>query len=104
MAALSMPVRMQLQSEGLPPQLIGRNDNDVHAHTSIAARRDDSISAMIESYVPRRKYCQDGHQRGQFFPDSRQTERGRPDVRYASPQVYWRAVRRRPGETAFFAA
>jgi len=36
MAAFAQPRRRRRQPEGLPPQLVGRNENDVHGHTSIA--------------------------------------------------------------------
>jgi hypothetical protein len=49
-AAFAQPCRRRRQPEGLPPQLVGRNENDIHGHTSIAARRWDSISAIIERY------------------------------------------------------
>ena len=47
-ATLPQPGRRRRQPERLPPQLVGRNENDVHAPTSIAARRSDSISVIIE--------------------------------------------------------
>ena len=51
-AAFAKPCRGRSQAEGLPPQLVRRNENDGHALNSIAARRADSISAMIEGYAP----------------------------------------------------
>jgi hypothetical protein len=50
-AAFAQPCRGRRQAEGLPSKLVRRNENDVHAPTSIAARRADSISAMIEGYA-----------------------------------------------------
>jgi hypothetical protein len=47
MAAFSQPSRRRRQPEGLPPQFVGRNEYDAHSHTSIAARRADSISVII---------------------------------------------------------
>jgi hypothetical protein len=60
--AFAQPRRRRRQAEGLPPELISRNENDIHtvlAATSIAARRSDSISAMIEGYGPQRKDCKE---------------------------------------------
>jgi len=56
-APFAKPRGGRSQAEGLPSQLVGRNENDVHAPTSIAAGRADSISAMIEGYAPWRKDC-----------------------------------------------
>src|SRR5713101_3961393 len=46
--ALPQPRRGRRQPERLPPQLIRRYQNDVHAFLSIAAQRLDSFSVMIE--------------------------------------------------------
>src|SRR2546428_653915 len=86
-AALPQQSRRRRQTEGLPPQLVGGNENDVHANTSIAARRLDSISVIIEGYASRRKDCKNGHQCGQFFPHTRQAERWRSDLRYSPPRI-----------------
>src|ERR1700741_1543308 len=48
MATLAQPRRGRRQSKRLPAQLIRGNQNDVHFPTSIAARRADAISVIIE--------------------------------------------------------
>src|SRR5712664_201008 len=52
MTALPQPRRRRGQSERLPAELIGRNENDVHVRTSIAAGHLNSISVIIEGCVP----------------------------------------------------
>ena len=51
MAALPQPSCRRGQTKWLPAQLVGRNEKDVHAANSIAARHLDSISVMIKGCV-----------------------------------------------------
>ena len=55
MAAFTQPGRWRSQPERLAPELVGRNQDDVHAGTSITARRLESISVIIEGYRWQRK-------------------------------------------------
>src|SRR2546430_17203866 len=57
-AAFTQPCRRRGQPEGLPPQFISRNEDDVHGHTSIAARHWDSISVIIGGCSSPPKDCQ----------------------------------------------
>ena len=52
MTALPQPRRWRRQAEGLPAQFVGRNENDVHAPTSIAAPHLDSFSVIMGGCVP----------------------------------------------------
>jgi hypothetical protein len=61
MTALPQPRHRRCQAEGLPAQLVGRDESDVHGPTSIAAPHPDSISVMIVACVPLRKDRLNGH-------------------------------------------
>jgi hypothetical protein len=52
MATFPQPRRGRGQAKRLPPKFVSRNENDVHAATSIAARHLDSISVIIEGCAP----------------------------------------------------
>src|SRR5258708_27795269 len=55
MAAFTQPGRRRGQPERLAPELVGRNQDDVHAGISITARRVESISVIIEGYAGRER-------------------------------------------------
>src|SRR5215467_2917801 len=50
MAALPQPRRRGSQTKRLTSKLVRRYQNDVHFSISIAARRSDTISVIIEGY------------------------------------------------------
>src|ERR1700675_4076702 len=67
MPALAQPRGGRGQPERLPPQFVRRDENDVHDLTSIAARRADSISVIIDCCTSQRKEARMAISRGNSF-------------------------------------
>src|SRR6266403_1394715 len=85
MAAFTQPGRRRSQPERLAPELVGRNQDDVHAVISITARRLESISVIIEGYRWQRKDGKNASIRGKFLRHARPSQCRRTDLRNPPP-------------------
>src|SRR5260370_16797635 len=73
MVAFTQPGRRRGQPERLAPELVGRNQDDVHAAISITARRLESISVIIGGYRWRGKDGENASIRAKFLRHARPT-------------------------------